>query len=101
MHYREPRHPTDFPAIAWVQGEEQAVIIREVGKMGIKVEGLMHLFYVDDDDNGDGLPQLTLDFLNHRVRCGVRWSDGNLTGLKLASPLPHEIAERIRRTGGH
>ena len=101
MHYREPRRPTDFPAIAWVQGEEQKVIIRDIGRSGVKVEGLSRLFYVDDDENGDGLPQLTLDILNHRVRCGVRWSDGNLTGLKLASPLPDDIAERIRRTCGH
>ena len=99
MHYRDPRRPTDFPAIAWVQGEEQEVVIREIGKSGVKVEGLRRLFYVDGD--GDGLPQLTLDVLNHRVRCGVRWSDGNLTGLKLASPLPDEIAERIRRSCGH
>ena len=101
MHPREPRRPTDFPAIAWVQGEKQAVIIREIGKSGVKVEGLMHLFYVDDDEDGDGLPQLTLGILNHRVRCGVRWSDGNLTGLKLASPLPDELTERIQRTCGH
>lgn len=68
--------------------------MREVGTSGVKVEGLRHLFCED----GDGLPEITLEILDHRMHCGTRWSDGNLTGLKLASPLPDEIAERIRRT---
>lgn len=93
MRYREPRRPTEYPAELLFCGNPYKVEIREVSSKGLKISGLTE----DVSAAAETGAELTLNILNHRIPCRLRWREGGLAGLELALPLPKAVDEKVRR----
>ncbi len=93
MKYRPQRRPTDARAVLIAESGEYFVTLRNVAPEGINLSGVGG--YVHPE------AEVTLEIQNRRLQGQVSWVDGDVIGLRLASPMSKDLTASIARGVSH
>lgn len=89
MKYRPQRRPADCRAVLIAESGEYFVTLRNVAPEGINLTGVDG--YVHPE------AEVTVKILNRNLRGQVSWVDGDVIGVRFATPLSKDMAASIAR----